>query len=212
MIWHNVLAVVRWIIDVNYKLALTKSIAKDWTTKAFAICLCRDWTPCCCSCWPSTIPEGVQGGMRHSVLQGIWWDRSLDSWMVLGTYFIISILASPHILRSIKSLHGDIRPSSLTKNPFVNWVLHGIELPLHQNFVYWLSSTAALEQSLRAIWDAVSWAAVLILPQMKLNSHLSSCTSIVNFCWTLWVNSSQEASILYGLDDFYPQPLKISIF
>ena len=120
---------------------------------------------------------GVQGGVRHSVLQGIWWDRSLDSWMVLGTYFIISILASPHILRSIKSLHGDIRPSSLTKNPFVNWVLHGIELPLHQNFVYWLSSTAALEQSLRAIWDAVSWAAVLVLPQIKWNSQLLSCTS-----------------------------------
>ena len=26
------------------------------------------------------------------MLQGIWWERSLDSWMLLGTYFIISIL------------------------------------------------------------------------------------------------------------------------
>ena len=26
------------------------------------------------SCRPSTIPEGVQGGESHSVLQGIWWD------------------------------------------------------------------------------------------------------------------------------------------
>jgi len=26
------------------------------------------------------------------VLQGIWWDRSLDSWMFLGTDFMISIL------------------------------------------------------------------------------------------------------------------------
>ena len=42
-------------------------------------------------------PEGVQGGERHSVLQGIWWDRSLDSWVFLGTDFMISILASPHI-------------------------------------------------------------------------------------------------------------------
>ena len=91
------LAVVRWIIDVNYKLALTKSIAKDWTTKAFTICLCGDWTPCCCSCWPSTIPEGVQGGVRLSVLQGIWWDRTLDNWMFLGTDFMVWILASPHI-------------------------------------------------------------------------------------------------------------------
>ena len=100
---------------VNYKLALTKSIASDWTTKAFAICLCGDWTPWCYSCWPSTTPEGVQGGVRHYGLQGIWWDRSLDSWMFLGTEFMISILASPHIYRSTKPLHGDIRPSRLTK-------------------------------------------------------------------------------------------------
>ena len=38
---------------------------------------------------------------------------------------------------------------------------------------------AALEQSLRAIWDAASRAAVLILPQIKLNSQLSSCTSFL---------------------------------
>ena len=56
-------------------------------------------------------------------------------------------------------------------------MLHGIELPLHQNLIYGLSPTAALEQSLRAIWAAASWAAVLILPQIKLNSQLSSCTS-----------------------------------
>ena len=60
---------------VNYKLALTKSITSNWTTKAIAICLYGDWTPCCCSCWPATPPEEVQGGVRHSALQGIWWDR-----------------------------------------------------------------------------------------------------------------------------------------
>ena len=75
---------------VSYKLALSKSIAND---KASAICLYRDWTPRCCSCWPSTPTEGAQGEVRHSVLQGIWWDRSLDSWMFLGTDFMISILA-----------------------------------------------------------------------------------------------------------------------
>ena len=83
----------RWLYSVNYKLALTKSMAR----KASAICLYGDWTLCCNSCWPSTTPEGVQGGVRHSVLQGIWWDRSLDSWMFLETDFMISILASPHI-------------------------------------------------------------------------------------------------------------------
>ena len=58
-------------------------------------------------------------------------------------------------------------------------MLHGIELPLHQNLIYWLSPTAALEQSLRAIWDAASWATVLILPQIKLNSQLSHCASFL---------------------------------
>ena len=33
-------------------------------------------------------------------------------------------------------------------------------------------SPASLEQFLRAIWDAISWAIVLILPQIKLNSQL----------------------------------------
>ena len=67
------------------------------------------------------------------------------------------------------------------KKPFVKWVLHGIELPLHPNLIYWLSPTAALEQSLGAVWDAASQAAVLIFPQIKLNSQLPSCTSF--FSW-----------------------------
>ena len=56
--------------------------------------------------------------------------------------------------------------------------------------------TAALEQSLRAIWDAASQAAVLILPQIKLNSQLSSCTS----CFFSWqhpflINTLQKVVI-----------------
>ena len=69
-------------------------------------------------------PQGVRGRVRCSVLQGIWWDRSLESWMFLETDFVISILASPHFYRSIESLHGDITSSWLTK-PFckmnVSW-------------------------------------------------------------------------------------------
>ena len=83
--------------DSQLQIALTKSIASDWTTKAFAICLYGDWKPCCYSYGLSTTPEGVQGGVRHSVLQGIWWDRFLDSWMFLQTNFMLSALASPHI-------------------------------------------------------------------------------------------------------------------
>ena len=52
-------------------------------------------------------------------------------------------------------------------------MLNGIELPIHWNFIYWPSPAAALEQSLKAAWDAASWPAILILPQIKLNSQLS---------------------------------------
>ena len=63
--------------------------------------------------------------------------------------------------------------------PFAKWGLHGIELPRHQNLIYWLSVTAPLEQALRAVSDAASRATVLILPQIKLNSQLSSCMSFL---------------------------------
>ena len=54
---------------VSYKLALTKSTANDWTTNVFAIWLYGDWTPCCYSCWPSTILEGVQDGVEPESLE-----------------------------------------------------------------------------------------------------------------------------------------------
>ena len=53
------------------------AFASDWmTTRQFAVCLSGDWTPSCCSCWPSTPQEGVHGGERHSVAQGTWRNRS----------------------------------------------------------------------------------------------------------------------------------------
>ena len=56
-------------------------------------------------------------------------------------------------------------------------MLNDIELPLHENLIYWPSPTAAWEQCPQAIWDVASWAATLILPQIKFNSQLSSCAS-----------------------------------
>ena len=66
-----------YVVFANYKLALAKSIASHCTTSTFAICLCEFKLPRC-SCWPSALQEGVQDAVRHSVRQGIWWDRSLD--------------------------------------------------------------------------------------------------------------------------------------
>ena len=70
-------------------------------------------------------------------------------------------------------------------------MLHGIELPLHQNLR--LSPTANLEQSLRAIGDVASRAAVLILPQIKLNSQLSSCTT---YFWSTWLRVLPGGALL----------------
>ena len=35
--------------------------------------------------------------VERGMLQGIWWDSSLDDWVFSGTDFMILILASPHI-------------------------------------------------------------------------------------------------------------------
>ena len=40
---------------------------------------------------------GSSGWREALCAPGIWWDSSLDSWMFLGTDFMISILTSPHI-------------------------------------------------------------------------------------------------------------------
>ena len=50
-------------------------------------------------------------------------------------------------------------------------MLNGTELPLHQNLIYGPFPTVSLEQSLRTIRGAASLAAVLSLPQIKLNSQ-----------------------------------------
>ena len=87
----------------NYKLALTKSTANNWTAMAFATCLYRDWTPCCYSCWPSPTPGGVQGGVRPSVLRksggiGLWvseWVQSLSRVQLFATPWTVAYQASP---------------------------------------------------------------------------------------------------------------------
>ena len=63
---------------VDYKLALTKGIAFEQQH--------LPWTQCCCSLWPSTTPEGVKGGVRHSLLQVIWWDyfHGTTDWFQIG--------------------------------------------------------------------------------------------------------------------------------
>ena len=60
---------------------LPRVFASNWTTaRAFVFYLYSDWTLCCCSCWLSKPSEGnAEWTVRHSVLQGNWWNRSLHS-------------------------------------------------------------------------------------------------------------------------------------
>ena len=42
-------------------------------------------------------PGGSSGWSLGTLLQGIWWDRSLNSWLFFVTDFMISVLSSSHI-------------------------------------------------------------------------------------------------------------------
>ena len=54
--------------------------------------------PCAAAAVDLPPHEGVQGGVRHSGLQGTWWDKYLDRRIFSGTDFMIPIIASPHYL------------------------------------------------------------------------------------------------------------------
>ena len=75
--------------------------------------------------------------------------------------------------------------------------------PSPKPYIYWLSPTAALEQSLRAVWDAASRAAVLILPPVKLNSQLSSCTSFFSRHQQAGQNADEMGPKVWS--DLWPQ-------
>ena len=64
-----------------------------------------------------------------------------------------------------------------SRNLMEIYVLDYMYFPLHQNHIYTdLPPSVSLKQSLIAIWSAVSQAAVLILPKIKLNWQLLCCT------------------------------------
>ena len=108
-LWRHISSTVKY----NWHL-----LVNDWATKSFAICLYINLSLCCYGCWPSRTLEGVQGGVRHSMLKGIW---SLDSWMISGTDFMMSILASPHISFqfscSVESISLQPRGMQHTRHP-----------------------------------------------------------------------------------------------
>ena len=110
-----------------------REFSSNWiTTREFAICLCRDWTFCCCSCWPST----SLGEFRVEwdiLLQGIWWNRSLDR------YFqeLISWSQSLHLFITGKALNPFMMTSAEwwpAENPLWNKRLIALNSPFTMGF------------------------------------------------------------------------------
>ena len=61
------------------------------------------------------------------------------------------------------------------------YVLDCMYFPFTKITCILISPRHPLEQFLRAIWGAVSWSAVLILPPIKLNLQLSCCAIFFNW-------------------------------
>ena len=115
--------------------------------------------------------------MRHPVLQGIWWDRSLDSWMLLRTDFMASIFASPHVQFS------SVAQSSLTLCNPMDCSMPG--LPVHH-------------QLLKFTQTHVHWVSDAIQPAHSLSSTFPLTFNLShNQGLFQWVSSShQEAKVL----------------
>lgn len=126
--------------------------------------------------------RGIQSGERGTLLQGNWWNRSLDSQIFSGTDFMIPFL---HLFISKRSLNPfvvtsapcDYQENFCRVSAWLHW-----PPPSPKSYLLTFPTTS-LEKSLRAIWGAVSQAAVFILSQIKLKSHvvhLFSCYSHIH--------------------------------
>ena len=92
-----------------------------------------------------------------------------------GANFMSSILCVLVSRKTLKSFSVLTAPCDQQKTSAKNYVLDCMYSPFTKITHILTFSPASLEQFLRAISDAVSWAAVLILPPVKLNLQLSHC-------------------------------------
>ena len=98
------------------------------------------------------------------------------------------LLYLPIHSKTLHSLSWDIWFSLSDNNHCSNYLV------FVANLLYILGlPLASLEQPLRVIWGTASWAAVLILPQIKLNSQCSGCASF--FSWHLRQEHSPSLTI-----------------
>ena len=174
------------IKNVNCKLALAKSIVNDWTARAFAIGLCRDWTLCC---WAVDLQHPLR---EFRVERGTLCSTNL----VAQVFGLLDIFrnrfydpnpgTSSYLEKQeIPSWWHQILPTS--RKPFVKWVLNGTELPLHQNLNDDLPSLR--------LWSSLSEISEVLLPRLQSSfcpkENLTRNSQVVIFfsqqydnCWS----------------------------
>ena len=108
------------------------------------------------------------------------------------------VFVSLHIWKSTKILHGDDcfdqqKLHETRRNILEKHVLDCMYSPFTEVILY--SDLPCLFGAVsQSCLSCISWAAVLILPQIKLNSQLSSCTFVC-----VCVNKEEEKQGLYCL-------------
>ena len=155
-----------------------RSVASNWTTRAFAICLCRDWTllqllifntPWGSSGWSEALcaPGNLVGQLFR-------WLGIFRNWFHDPNPCISSYLG-----KSTKSFYDDIRSSWVAEN--LLWTKHLMVLnsPFTQILYIDLPQLLLLSSPLRAIWGLPPGLQSSFCPQIKLNSQLSSCASFL---------------------------------
>ena len=155
--------------------------------------------------WNAGHPARCWAQNKGSVIATI---RLLLPWGCLhGAYFQNSLCSTFPL--SLASAYFPLPVVIALKRQLKPILFHSCPQPLNSGCspsftsIYWASTIflvfppTSLELFLRAIWDAVSWAAVLILPQIKLNLKLSCFafffffkSTVLNSCLTSeWLTS-----------------------
>ena len=143
---------------------------------------------CHCGCWPPTPPREFRVKSRSETLCALanWQDRSSDSQEFSGADSMSPILVSLTSRKTLESfmviiVWGDEQKLHETSGKFLQKMCAWLYVFSLHRITYILTiPPASLKQFLRAIWGAVSQAAVLILPPVKLNSQLSSAFFLVD--------------------------------
>ena len=131
---------------------LPRAFASDWTTtRAFAICLCRDWTLCCCSCRTSIPMRGIQGGEWGTLCsRETGYFQELISWTQSSNLFISRKALDPFMVTSAPVI---------SRNLLGKYVLDCTYSRFTKSRIYWPSPLP--------LWNRVSELSEVLSPGLQ---------------------------------------------